>query len=200
MNFYDIEWTDSYQITVEQELFEQVVINRFFYRATSTYSGALNDVVSTFRSLWNTYVPLVQTDELTCQELRILELFGDRQQAAIQGLGGEGQDNGAALPQWFAFTWRLWPSDTRVRKGHKRIAGVCEQAVDGNTLNSGYQDRIDDITSFLANSLSVSGTEFLPTLLSPENSIHSGNLAPAVAVAQFTGFTTQSSRKTGRGA
>lgn len=197
---WTIEWTNVYQIVWKQTLFSQLIINRAFYQALGTFPGGLSDIAVAFEADWGSYMLPFQSDELTLTNVVVTEMWDERNTYDKPVSGGEGQDNGACLPAFFGYRFRLVPERTRVRKGRKIVAGVCEQAVDQNSLNSAYSARIASATSFLQATRTIIDVDFAPVLLSPANTKHTADIVSFVVSAEYMGFSTQGSRKLGRGA
>lgn len=199
MGFYDIEWTNCFQISALFYYRSQQVVNRFFYKASGDYVESLADVLATFRQQWiNVILPMFSLS-YTGYEYRILQLYGAKQTDLLSAVGDSGQDNGAELPAFFGQRYRLYPADTRIRKGRKIFAGCTEAMVDGDSLNAAYTVRATAICTFLSATMTIHEVDFVPALLSPANTRHTGNLTAEVTVATFVGFSTQNSRKIGRG-
>lgn len=200
MGFYDIEWTNCYQFTAAYYYRSQLIINRFFYQASGDYVESLADLLAALRIGFVTYLLPMISDQYTGYEYKILRLYGDKQTDLLTAVGDVGGDNGAGLPAFFGYRYRLYPADTRVRKGRKIFTGVCEAAVDGDSLNAAYTARATAISDWIVATLPVHAVDFVPVLLSPANTRHTGNLVAEITVASYVGFSTQNSRKIGRGA
>lgn len=199
MGFYDIEWTNCYQLSSVFYYRSQLIVNRFFYKTSGDYVESLQDVLATWQFNWQTVILPMFSDGYTGFEYRILRLFGDRQTDLRSAVGDTGQDNQAQLPAFFGQRYRLYPADTRVRKGRKIFTGCTEAMVDGDSLNAAYTARSAAIAAFLSGTLSINQVDFVPSLLSPANTRHTANLTAEITVATFAGFSTQNSRKIGRG-
>lgn len=199
MGFYDIEWTDCYQFSMLQTYRSQQVINRFFYRTLDTYTGSLEAAAGGFYSWWSTHLTPFQSQELSYDSVILRELFGTKQTFEYEVVGGNGSQAGAELPAFFGARFSLSPADTRVKKGRKIFSGMLEEMVDIDTVAAGYADEVADIEAALNDGFSAGGSTFMPVLLSPANDRHTGNLIVAVLTATFRGWSTQGSRKIGRG-
>lgn len=200
MNFYDIEFEDCYQITIKASYLGQQVINRLFYRANSPpFGGTLEGMAFDIASAWNFAMLPFQVDDLEVTEAVALMLFNERQQAFHVFTGAVGEDVGAPLPAFFGLQFRLIANDTRIRKGRKIVAGISEAMVDSNTWGSGYDVRVATAVAQLSASLLSHGEQLNPVLLSPANTRHTGDLISNITQAQAVGWSTQNSRKIGRG-
>jgi len=199
MGFYDIEWTNCFQISAVFDYKGQLCINRFFYKASGDYVESLADVLLVFQSNFTTALLPFLSDQYTGYEYRILKLYDDKQTDLLSAVGDTGEEISAGLPAFFGYRFRMYPADTRIRKGRKIFAGVVEAAVDGDLLNGAYSARAAAVAAFIQATMLVHSVDFVPALLSPANTRHIGNLIAEITVAQFVGFSTQNSRKIGRG-
>lgn len=199
MGFYDIEWTRCYQISMIQEYLSQQVINRFFYQSNDVYAGSLSAISSGWYSLWATYATPIQSDECLYKTVRVLELFGERQTFDGDVSGANGSQLGALLPAFFGARFSLTPGNTRVKKGRKILSGILEEMVDENTVAAAYADDFNDFLTMLEGGFSVAAIDFAPVLLSPANTKHPLDVITAIVDATFKGWSTQASRKVGRG-
>lgn len=200
VGFYDIEFENCFQFTLRSSYLTQLCINRWFYQAVALFTGDMDALAYDWWAEWAQPLADMQSDEFLYLELRALALFGDRQQGAYAISGGHGSLSGAELPAFFGSRVRLYPSDTRVRKGRKIYAGIIEDQVDGNTLNAGYADENAILLAKHSEIIHLAGLDFNPVLLSPANTRHTGDVIAAVTQALWAGWSTQSSRKIGRGA
>jgi hypothetical protein len=200
MGFYDIVWPNCYQISLFQSYLSQLVINRFFYQAEAEYTDSLAVIASTFWGMLDTPLSSLVAIDLTFTEIQVLELFGDEQQ--YNGLLTDQVGLLAApnLPAFFGSRIRFYPSDSRVRKGRKIFSGVVEDMVEENNLKATYEAAMTNLLAALVATLSVSEISFTPVMLSPANTRHTGNVVAAITAAQWAGWSTQGSRKVGRGA
>lgn len=199
MGFYDIEWNNCYEIRVLQTYRSQELVNRFFYQASDLYTGSLANMASAFYSVWNTYAAPIQSQELSYDHVIVAELFGDRQSYDNIIGSGNGSQAGAELPAFFGARFTLVPGNTRVKKGRKILSGILEEMVDLDGVAAGYAASVAAFAGILSGSFSVSPIDFNPVLLSPANTKHTGNVIAAVVSAAWTAWSTQNSRKIGRG-
>lgn len=198
--FYDIEWDNSYQLSLHQTYHSQLVINRWFYICPEPYVGALSSVLAAFIAKWIDILQPIQSANLTYDKVVIAELFGERQTA--EELVGEvgGNDQGQDLPAFFGARYRLSPFNTRVRKGRKIFSGQRESAVQGDDIDPVYVTVYADVALAMNDVITAEGQDLLPSLLSPANTKHTGNIITQITSCIWSGWSTQSSRKIGRGA
>jgi len=200
MGFYELEWEDCYQVTWIQHYRSQLVVNRQFYRALNSVPVDLSDLADEAFTFENTYMGPLQVQALTYDVVAVLALFGTKQSFQKYITGANGQDGGAGLSPFFGMRFRLVPADSRVRKGRKILSGVSELMTDGDNLAGGYATDVNDYCQALASGLLVNGQGLGPVLLSPGNMRHQTILISTVEEVQYAGWSTQNSRKIGRGA
>jgi hypothetical protein len=105
----------------------------------------------------------------------------------------------SAMPPWIAAQFRLLHGDRRVRKGQKRFAGVTEEMMDGLTNNSAYDTAIDNVENCFGVPLSDGTITFTPVIIHYPSIKFPAIYTPVVISGQFAGWTSQNSRKLGRG-
>jgi hypothetical protein len=198
--FYDIEWDNCFQLTHKQTLHGQLVVNRYFYQAASEFTGDPFDIITAFHAYAFSVIKYIQGNNLEYESTHLLQLYGLKQSVEAFYTGIHGDDGGAELPVFFGARFRLIPADTRVRKGRKIFAGITEPIVDGLGVDAAYTARMTAIATFLESTIIIAGLAFTPVLLSPANTRHTGNNVVAIVDASYVGWSTQSSRKVGRGA
>lgn len=199
MGFYDITWTNCFQISMLQVYRSQQVVNRFFYQCEDIYSGSLSDLATAFYNAWNAVAGPCQSQEVDYDKVIVQELFGDRQSYTNEVTGGNGTQAGAELPAFFGARFTLTPLNTRVKKGRKILSGILEEMVDIDSVAAGYTASFNSFASFLGAVETWVTQDFTPVLLSPANTKHTGNVISKIGGAAFTAWSTQSSRKIGRG-
>lgn len=200
MGFYDIEWSNCYQVSMVQEYLGQMVINRFFYHVQEEQPVSLELISTVFYGQWNIYAPPIQSQDCLYKFVRVLELFGNRQTYEGDVTGGNGSQGVAELPAFFVYRFGLVPLDTRVKKGRKAVSGMLEEMIDGAGIAAAYQTDFNDFATFIALPITVSSKTLLPSLLSPANTRHPTNIITTIVDGTLRGWSTQSSRKPGRGA
>lgn len=199
MGFYDIVFANCYEIRMKQVYRSQQVINRFFYQASDAYGGALSGITGAFFSGWNTNAAPCQSQECDYDKVSVQELFGDRQSYEDNVTGANGSQAGGELPAFFGARFTYVPSNTRVRKGRKILSGILEEMVDLDAIAAGYAASFAALAAFFEGTLSVGGIDFVPVLLSPANTLHAADVITAVVGVVWTSWSTQNSRKIGRG-
>lgn len=198
--FYDITFADCYQLTINQTFKGQLVINRYFYRCNGPYTDELLDLAESLGETLLEALEPIQHYDCVYNWATVLELFGDRQQGMKLFSERNGSATGTSLPAFFGARWRLHSTDSRLRKGRKIYAGIPEESVNGNDLAGGMADEYAVVSAILAAVLTFGDFSFTPVLLSPANTRHTGNLIVPVYYAGWAGWSTQGSRKIGRGA
>jgi len=200
MGFYDIEFDNCFQFTLRASYHQQLIINRWFYQAVALYTGDLDTLAEDWWAEWAQALADMQSENMLYEEARVLALFGDRQQGFYTVQGGHGSLSGADLPAFFGSRIRLYPSDTRIRKGRKIYAGITEDMVAVDGMNGTYVTASGILNVLHTEVLDIGGLNFTPVLLSPANTRHTGDLIAQISSGVWAGWSTQSSRKIGRGA
>lgn len=200
MGFYDLEWEDCYQVSWLQHYRSQLCVNRLFYQAVDAVPVNLSDLADAAYTFWNTYAGPLQVQACTYDQVNVLALFGNKQGFQKYISGGNGADGGAGLPPFFGMRFRLLPDDSRVRKGRKILTGVSELMTDGEGLATAYSTDVNDFETALQVGLLVNSQALQPVILSPGNNSHLGQIISEVLDVQYAGWSTQNSRKVGRGA
>ena len=198
--FYQIEWERCYQITQLQTYRSQLVVNRFFYQCEDVYAGSLSDLTAVFAGDWNTFMPPIQSQEITYDECRAVELFGERQGYNRTLSGQNGSQAGNELPAFFGMRFRMVGQNTRVKKGRKIVSGILEEMVDIDYIAAAYVSSANAVANWWEQPFSAAGQSFSPVLLSPWNTRHVNDVITPVISVDVLGWSTQSSRKIGRGA
>lgn len=126
---------DILKVVHKQLLFAQVVLNVYFY-VVDTVAGIVNETA--FANDWVAdYMPLVnatQTVALTNTSVRVDNITGGFSFAEIDVTGTGGVKVGTAAPSFNAVGYKLTMVTTLLRPGGKRIAGLIEDDIAGNSL------------------------------------------------------------------
>ncbi len=200
MGFYDIEFSNCYQLTLHQTFATQLVLNRFFYQTNGPYT---DELIEAAENLSDALVPVIgnlQHESLDYDWAVLLELFGDRQQALFPFMTTTGLLSGNPLPAFFGSRYRLTCTDSRVRKGRKIFAAPTEDMVTLDTMSGTYTAENAALCTALETPIVLGDFTWTPVLLSPANTRHTGNLIVPIYHAGWAGWSTQGSRKVGRGA
>jgi hypothetical protein len=198
--FYDIEWDNCYQISLVQSYLSQLVINRWFYCCPEPYEGALSSIELAFEELWLPVLAEIQSTGLSYTNIIVTELFGDRQTLdTVLSAETGAVSGGEQLPAFFGSRFRLVPFNTRVRKGRKIFSGMRETVVQADDIAPTYVTPHANVALAMNDAIEAESQSLLPSLLSPANTKHAGNVITQINTASWTGWSTQSSRKIGRG-
>lgn len=197
---------DLLQITDSQTYLGEQLLNIYYYQVDaigSTPDDNYEDLVEGFNLEVVAAMQAVQVTSLlhTSRTLKNLtnglDFFVDT--SVIPGLVAA--TSGQLLPSYVSLGFMLLRSTLSVRNGYKRIGGLTDQFVDGNTSTYPLID-IDEIEENLANSITtVDGATMSPVIVKrPIPAPGEGDpILSAVASAQFRGLGTQNTRKPGRG-
>jgi hypothetical protein len=197
---WTIEWTNVYQIVWKQSYISGLIVNRSFYVALGEPASGLPGIANLFKQVWVDNVLPLQSDSLNLTNVVVTQMYGERAFYDLTVTGQPGQDNGADLPGFFGIRLQLVPERTRVRKGRKIIGGICEEAVDGNNIAGAYAARVATLCAAMEDTYTLDDVDFQHVLLSPANTKHAADIMTFVVACNSMGFSTQGSRKLGRGA
>lgn len=196
--FYDIEMPDCLQLTLKQTYLSQVCLNRFFYLA----SGEMGAPANIGNNWWTSYgakLKPIQANDLTYDLINITILFGTRWSYDYTLTAQTGSNEGDPLPAFMGSRFKLFPQYSRVRKGRKVFTAITESMVQGDDAAPGIVSALADVAVELSNTFTSDGIVFTPVLISPANTKHPNLSITPVTSATFVGWSTQSSRKIGRG-
>lgn len=197
--FFDIEMPNCVQISIFQDYKLQTCINRFFYEAQNDLFN--NETVLTdFWAVFYAYLRSVQAAALTYDKLNITWLFGPRHSYDKVLSGQVGLASGEGMPAFIGSRFRLVPGYSRVRKGRKILTGVTEPMMEGDDLAAGYVTSMGNLAGLMDDTLTLDGQSFVPVLISPPNTRHTTLEISPIVASSYVGWSTQSSRKIGRGA
>lgn len=197
---WTIEWTNVYQIVWKQSYISGLIVNRSFYQALGDPESGLAGIANLFKQIWVDNVLPLQSDSLNLTNVVVTQMYGERAFYDLPVTGQPGGDNGADLPGFFGMRFQLVPERTRVKKGRKIIGGICEEAVNGNLIADAYLARVAALCNAFEDTYTLDDVDFFHVLLSPANTKHTADIATAVIGCNSMGFSTQGSRKLGRGA
>lgn len=198
------------QLTDVQTYLGQQVLNVYFYRVVSADAGATLDAV--IQAFNNEVVETLRTNQ--ADNLNHVSVIGKNLTNGIDIFEQLYNENGLVgateeTPSFVAYGFRLLRTTAATRHGSKRIAGVPEGFLNGNTVTfpAGEQAAME---AALATNLAATGTvgadfEVEPVIIGryPLGNPNVGELdlsvVNPVSGAQFIRITTQTTRRAGRG-
>lgn len=201
---------DILQITDVQLYLSQEVLNVYFYRVESFESLVdYQDIADQFEVLVLGDVRAMQNDGLEHDRLIIRNLTNgvDLFEEPVGTLGTVVQE---ATPSFTSAGFRLVRTTTVTRHGAKRIAGLPETYVSGNSIVGGGVAAVAAVADAIGALLEQSGTvdhDFVltPVIVGRTEIGTTGNYEldltkiNVVASAQYIRLTTQATRRAGRG-
>lgn len=188
-----------YEIAVEARFKGQQCVNRFHYYEETLGSPNYNTLHTAFINDVLVDILTIQSQNYVMRELRITPLFGTDLGLVGANIQTGGQSSPADLPPFMAWKFKLLHGDRRVRPGQKRFAGVTEGAVDDETYNSSLATAVSALSVSLAQTLTDGSLNFVPVIVHYPSDKYPSIILAQVVSAIFTGWTTQNSRKAGRG-
>lgn len=201
---------DILEITDVQVHLGQAVYNIYYYEVQSVEALAdYDDVQGAFKLQIQDAVREIQVDTIEHTRILVRNLTNgiDLHEEPYSLFGNHTADSEASF---YALGFRLVRSTLLTRHGSKRIGGIAEDMVLGNTVVAGELPDVVALADAMAEPLEVTGTvdhDFsaipvivgrFPTGDPNEGEIDLSRINP-VAAGQFIRVTTQNSRKAGRG-
>ena len=189
---------DVVQLRVQQNFLGVDWENVYYYRVQSVGSGGAGYALA---GVWHsTCAPLMlafQSELNTIQRYEFVNLadpedFGTR----VFTPTPQGDVSGEAQASFYAITIKLFRDSRIVRNGYKRIGGIPESQVNGNSVAAGSVATVDAFAESLDNNLSDSGWVFQPVIYgrpTGEPNFLPERIVPVVD-AQLLKVSTQRSR------
>lgn len=199
--------TTDFQITLFQDYQGQACQNVFFYRKTTPHAvGDAQVLWAAFNTDVMNPLSLVQNTVVTYTGLSVINLADLSDYWSADPTAGTGAINSTSIaPRFVAYGFRYNRTTRAGRHGSKRFVGVAEELVAGGstTLTSPLDVRVPALSAVLGGSINDGGLTFTPMIprreIDPDPPLGEEDyvlvdLLP-VASVQFTGLTTQNSRK-----
>lgn len=201
---------DILQITDISYLDTNQIINVFFYRVTvRDVDTAYDDVASCYLSDVQNFMLPLQHNTLYHTNLVIRNLTNgvDIYEEVTNNVGLAG---GEACPNFVSYGFRLVRTDASTRHGSKRVGGLSESGVIGNTAPAAFTASLNACAAAFAADITFPGSgtdEFtgepvivgrFPAASPMHGQLDLGTINP-VAACQYVRITSQTSRRKGRG-
>lgn len=204
---------DIIRVTAKQTYLGQNVVNTFFYKYiqyTAPASGVATIDLGFLPIVVDKLTP-IQDDGVLWPEIVWDNLTNGLDQFVVS-TGRQGVLQGLPAASFMAWGFKLVRTDASTRHGSRRIVGVIEEWINGNTANPS-QPQMDNATSAQAVPV-IAYDEFgtvvgdlLPVIVGRCRLTDVGcepgelllNRINPIASARFTGLTSQVSRKQGHG-
>lgn len=203
-------YNPSYLVRVSlfSRLYSQRIANVFHYATAdgvSVPSFPIANVAFNFEDIVLTPLVEICSNQMTFVSVLVEELIGgirlyDHTPVANVGLSG-----GDCMPSFVAAAFKSTRTVRGLRAGQKRFAGVPEGASNSGFLNTPFQIPYDNVAAALSLTLTdpggINDTNLVPVVYS-DTIGGQPRLIPIVerTVAwSFTGFSSQNTRKVGRG-
>lgn len=195
---------------MHQRLFGEKVLNVFhYYTTTEQTEGPANDFATALHVQFVEFVvgaiKQVQNADLKYEHVSVTNAFDypNRYEAAVSDVGV--QSLGGSDSSFVAFAFKYVRMYNHTRNGSKRFAGVPDNLMVGN-LYTGAIGPLNTLANLLGGNLIGADVQqatkptFSPCIVHRDEvkpyAIMYGN---PVSSVQYTGITTQTSRKRGRG-
>lgn len=184
----------NYLLQMFYDIDGQECSNRFFYSALTSPFGNAGDLGIAFVADVLPTIGACLTSLFTDQIIRVRNL-GDDTDFTEFATTQVGLRASTIQSQWDAWGFWLLPSSYLIRKGSKRFAGVADVDVSSRMPVAGVVDELNELAVALGVLITGLVAEYTPTIYSPANQTHPGDLYVPVSGAVFKRFTTQNSRK-----
>lgn len=192
---------DIYELTHDQRLLGQQVINRYHFENTDI-AGDAEDLAEAFNLDVLPFVQAAQHQDVTYVRLVIVNYDDptDFVEFDLTGQGG-GRTTSPVMPSHICGQLVLRRSSREIRNGFKRYAGVTEADVTANSLTQAYQDLLSDIATALINPIdNIAGAIFRLRLYGGVTQNRAAPIVvPIASISVDATVTTQNSRKPGYG-
>jgi hypothetical protein len=172
--------------------------NVYYYQVDVLGSGSVGAALAT---AFNSVVrpPLLQFQSEACDHVGLgytnlmnLNEFGTVTTVPTPS----GVVTGQGQASFYALTFKLFRTDRSVRNGYKRIGGIPETVVTGNSVDAAFTADVDAFAETLDNDLSSNGYTFVPVIYGaptgPPNNLPE-RIVPVID-AVFLKVSTQRSR------
>lgn len=192
---------DVYQVKLFQTLLNVDVLNVWYYILETQGTGS--NLASVLAGEFDTDIipPLteIQTTDLTYTQLEVVNLGLLTEFSATPGSGlsaTNGVRGGQVLPAFFCASFRYQRAAIGQRYGYKRIAGIQDQDVDGDGIESGRTtDYTAVATAFAAVLDDGAGNTWAPYIARRPITLGVNPTGYVSKGVDFNGWTTQSTRK-----
>lgn len=198
---------DLIQITDFQRYLGQDVLNVFYYRITSITgldNTAYEVMADWFEADWVQLVKGLQTPDLvhTSIEIRNMSNGLDFYSLPINVPGIDNTGGAVSSPSYVSLGFKLIRESLATRNGYKRIGGLSDANIAGNTFTFPNGTIRAAIEAFLASDW-IEGVVTLaePVIVKRPIVVPAGTgyVYASIGAAQYTQLGTQNTRKAGRG-
>lgn len=146
---------DVYEVIDVQSLYEQQVLNVYFYQQQAAFIPLAGSVAQAlaeeFEATVVSQIINVQSEDLAHVEVQVRNLFDPTDTGiAVSGQIGLQSSVGGTLPGFNAFGLQLNTDNAAVRPGAKRIAGLPESETGDGIPSVAMVAALDDLADVLA--------------------------------------------------
>jgi hypothetical protein len=184
-----------YQVKVHQRLLSQDLMNVFYYEQVTAAGDATELAETVDNEIVDLMLP-IQVDDLEHFGVEVINLddLTDFFTLNVNKFGSTGATE--SLPSFVAYAFRLNRTTRETRNGAKRIAGVPEGAVNGNTVVAPFVAPAVTLANAMGAELTAAVTlnRYKP-VIHRRGSATLPDATNDVASCTFLGVSTQNSRK-----
>ena len=191
---------DRFQIIDTQYYLGQGILNIYYYKATAgSAANAQNCVAGWIAGPLPEILAIQDVDmehnAFTCINLDDpTDFFVD-----FPTSGNIGTYTGThPLAAWAAFSFMYHRATRACRNGWKRFAGIDEEVVAGNEIVPGFLSTVNALATALGTTIDGFGNQYIPRIVR-KNAVPALSEDFGVTSVSFRGYTTQNTRKPGRG-
>lgn len=191
---------DRYRITDAQLYLSEGVLNVYHYKQTSGAGGSAEDLRTAFFNVLLQEILALQSNNLSHVAITTINLDNlDDFDINIPTSSNIGEDTTLnPLASFYAFSFQYVRATRASRHGWKRIAGIPEEAVVGNTVVGSYNTIAVGVASYMGGNLNSGNAVYTPVIVR-KNIVPAASLDFGIQDVVFKGVTTQNTRKAGRG-
>lgn len=153
---------DVYEITDEQRLFGQQVLNVYQYRQTMNFVTTLENNAASLRQAWIDQVlpkvALIQSGDVTHTNITVRNLFSpdDYSSVDINVAGNAEPASISTAPAFDALSFTTRGAGLAVKPGGKRIAGVVPaHCTDGVVTNATYLGQLSALATAMQSAVTI---------------------------------------------
>lgn len=186
------------EITLQQRLFGQELVNVFYYWDSTNASIAnMPGIAAAFDAVMMSDLAIVTNVALKFENIKVRDVFGINPDVNAVPSQADGDLLGEALPSFLAARLDLEPSTKETRRGYKRFAGLEETQQSDGELTVAAIIAWSAIVTALQTSLIVGPSTYQPvirglaTLANPTRNV----VNPVALVTLSNLITSQTSRK-----
>lgn len=193
---------ELYRVIDRQTLQNQLVLNVYWFEQSAGTGGA-DDCAEAYIQDIGALVRAFQSNQLTHNRVDVTNMDDPTDYVEKAWTANNaGSLTGEVLPPYVVFAFRLNRVSRDVRHGQKRYSGIVEGSIENGVPVSGTLTLLNNLATALAQPISWSSGDgtYDPKIVKRTGTSPNFTYTPyAVGSAQFVRFSSQNTRKVGRG-